>query len=423
MVENISNWAGNYMYRAARLHRPETVEQIQELVVRSSKLKALGTRHSFNDVADSPGDIISLENFNKTLTLDQERRTVTVEAGVRYGQLARWLHGEGYALHNLASLPHISVAGACATGTHGSGDKLGNLATAVSAIEMVTADGGLVIISREKDGEQFRGAVVNLGGLGLITKLTLDISPTFEMRQDVYEHLPLAELEEHFDELFSSAYSVSLFTDWRNGIFNQLWLKRQLPNHAPIQVESKVFGATLATRHLHPISTLSAENCTEQMGIRGPWHERLPHFRMDFTPSSGEELQSEYLVPRQHAFAALRVIDRLREDIAPLLQISEIRSIAADDLWMSPCYEHACIGIHFTWKKDWEGVKNMLPQIEQGLAPFNARPHWGKLFAMSPERLQSLYEKLPDFRQLLQQYDPQGKFRNLFLDKYIFGIT
>jgi alditol oxidase len=422
MIENPSNWAGNYTYRAIQYHQPETVEQIQNLVSRSNKLKALGTRHSFNDIADSPGDLISIQHLNQILALDRERRTVTVQAGIRYGQLARWLHGEGYALHNLASLPHISVAGACATATHGSGDRLGNLATAVSALEIVTAEGEVVVLSREQDRERLEGAVVGLGGLGVVTKLTLDISPTFEMRQDVYENLPLAELEDHFDELFSIAYSVSLFTDWQKATFNQVWLKRQIPDRVSLELEPELFGATLATSHLHPIASLSAENCTGQMGIYGPWYERLPHFRMDFTPSSGEELQSEYLVPRQHAFAALRVIDQLREYVAPLLQISEVRTIAADNLWMSPCYKQACVSIHFTWKKDWSRVKNVLPLIEDQLAAFDARPHWGKLFTMLPARVQSLYKKLPDFQGLLQFYDPHAKFRNVFLDKYIFGM-
>jgi alditol oxidase len=415
------NWAGNIIYRAAQIHQPETVGQIQELVERSAKVKALGTRHSFNDIADSSGDLISLEHFDNILALDHVHHTVTVEAGVRYGQLARWLHGAGYALHNLASLPHISVAGACATATHGSGDRHGNLATAVSKLEMVTGSGDVVVLSRVLDREQFEGAVVGLGGLGVITNLTLDIFPTFEMRQDVYENLPLAELEHHFDEVSSSAYSVSLFTDWRNAIFNQVWLKRIVPDDASLDVEPQLFGATLATSHLHPIRTLSAENCTEQMGVCGPWFERLPHFRMEFMPSSGEELQSEYLIPRQHAFAALRAIDQLREQIAPLLQISEIRTIAADDLWMSPCYKQACIGIHFTWKKDWDGVRSLLPTLEVQLAPFDARPHWAKLFTMTPIHLQSVYERLQDFQQLLQRFDPQGKFRNEFLDKYILG--
>jgi xylitol oxidase len=421
MIENQSNWAGNYTYSAARWHWPETVEQVQELVRHCTKLKVLGSRHSFNGIADSSEDLISLEHFDQVVALDRERRTVTVPAGVRYGQLCRNLNREGYALHNLASLPHISVAGACATATHGSGDRNGNLATAVSAMEIVTASGEVVVLSRDQHGEQFYGAVVGLGGLGVVTKLTLDIFPTFDMRQDVYENLPLTQLEDHFEDIVSSAYSVSLFTDWRSARFNQVWLKRRVTGGAAFELEPEWFGATLATSHLHPIAGLSAVNCTEQMGLPGPWHERLPHFRMDYTPSSGEELQTEYLVPRQHAGAAFRLLDGLREHVASLLQISEVRTIAADNLWMSPCYQQACVSIHFTWKKNWPAVRQLLPMIEEQLAPLNARPHWGKLFTLPPARLPSLYEKLPDFRQLLRDYDPPGKFRNAFLDTYIFG--
>jgi xylitol oxidase len=421
MIGTSANWAGNYTYGAARLHKPRTIEHIQEFVIQANKLKALGTRHSFNDIADSSGDLISLEHLSNILELDQEDHTVTIEAGVRYGELGRWLHERGFALHNLASLPHISIVGACATGTHGSGDKHGNLATAVSSMDMVTADGEIIVLSREQDPEYFYGAVVGLGGLGIITKLTLDISPTFAIRQDVYENLPLAQLEDHFDELSSSVYSISLFTDWRNATFNQLWLKRNVNEGSSFNPEPTLFDATLAKRHVHPIATLSAENCTEQMGIAGPWHERLPHFRMDFTPSSGEELQSEYIFPRQHAFQVLQAINGLSEYIAPLLQISEVRTIAADDLWMSPCYHQHSIGIHFTWKQDWPAVGKVLPMIEDALAPFHARPHWGKLFTMTPNHIHSLYEKLPDFQKLLEHYDPQGKFRNAFLDKYVFG--
>jgi xylitol oxidase len=241
------------------------------------------------------------------------------------------------------------------------------------------------------------------------------------MQQDVYENLTLSELEEHYDELTSDLYSVSLFTDWRSPIFNQLWLKRRVPEGVSVKAEPQLFGAGLATHDLHPIAGISAENCTAQMGVCGPWFERLPHFRMEFTPSSGEELQSEYFVPRQHAFAALCVIDQMREQIAPLLQISEIRTIAADNLWMSPCYKQDSVAIHFTWKQDWEGVRNVLPEIEKALAPFHVRPHWAKLFTISHERLHSLYEKMPEFQQLLHHYDPQGKFRNEFLEKHIFG--
>jgi alditol oxidase len=423
MLENERNWAGNYTYGAARLHRPETIEQVQDLVKRCSKLRVLGTRHSFNSIADSPEDLVSLEHFDRVVALDRERHTLTVEAGIRYGQLCERLHREGYALHNLASLPHISVAGACATATHGSGDRNGNLATAVAAMELVTAAGEVVQLSRERDGDQLQGAVVGLGGLGVVTKLTLDMVPAFEMRQDLYENLPLAQLEQHFDAIESSAYSVSLFTDWRSQRFTQVWLKRRVMDVADREVEPLWFGATRATAELHPIAGISAINCTAQLGLPGPWYERLPHFRMDFMPSSGEELQTEYFVPRQHAVAAFHAIDRLRDRVAPLLQISEVRTIAADTLWMSPCYQQASVAIHFTWKKDWDGVRQLLPLIEAELAPLNARPHWGKLFTMPPARVQALYEKLPDFQQLLRFYDPQGKFRNAFLDTYIFGAS
>ncbi|MGH7497199.1 MAG: FAD-binding protein [bacterium] len=415
------NWARNYTYSAARWHSPKTLEQVQELVVRCRKLKALGTRHSFNEIADTSEDIISLDHFDSVVALDRERPTVTVEAGIRYGRLCRYLHEKGYALHNLASLPHISIAGACATATHGSGDNNGNLATSVSAMEMVMASGEVIVFSREHSGDTFLGAVVGLGGLGLVTKLTLDILPAFEVRQDVYENLPLAQLENNFDTILSSAYSVSLFTDWRSTRISQVWMKRRVLESASFTPEPEWFGATLAPNDRHPIAGLSAVNCTKQMGVAGPWHERLPHFRMDYMPSSGEELQSEYLVPRPHACAAITAVAQLREQIAPLLQICEVRTIAADSLWMSPCYQQACLAIHFTWKKNWEAVRNLLPLIEAQLAPFSARPHWGKLFTMSPARLQALYKKLPNFQHLLRFYDPQGKFCNAFLDTHIFA--
>lgn len=417
------NWAGNYMYSALRLHRPATVEQIQEIVSRCNKLRVLGSRHSFNGIADSTEDLISLEHLNQVITLDREHHTVTIEGGVRYGPLCEYLHREGFALHNLASLPHISVAGACATATHGSGNKNGNLATAVVALEIVTANGNVVTLSHDQHADQFQGAVVGLGGLGVVTKLTLKVEPTFEMRQTLYENLALSELKNHFDEITDSAYSVSLFTDWQNASFNQVWLKQRVTDASNEIEASNFFGATPASRNLHPIGALSAENCTEQMGIPGAWYERLPHFKMDFTPSSGEELQTEYLIPRQYAVAAIEAVNHIRGQIAPLLQISEIRTVAADTLWMSPCYGHACVALHFTWKMDWEAVRQLLPLLEEQLAPFQARPHWGKLFTMSPKQVRGLYERLSDFQDLLRDYDPQGKFRNDFLDTYIYGMV
>ncbi|MFL6351129.1 MAG: FAD-binding protein [Bryobacteraceae bacterium] len=414
------NWAGNYQYSSARLHLPKSVAEVQKIVKNCSKLKALGTRHSFNGIADSTANQISLTNF-EDMVLDRKSRTVSVGAGVRYGQLAPYLYNNGYALHNLASLPHTSVAGACATATHGSGNKNGNLATAVSAMDMVTADGEVVTLSRERDSERFEGAVVGLGGLGVVTKLRLDLHPKFDVRQVVYENLSLAKLEGHLDEIFASGYSVSLFTDWQNHQATQVWIKSRVDQRSSAALKPDFFGAKLARTKLHPIAGHSAENCTEQMGVPGPWYERLPHFRMNFTPSSGNELQSEYFVPPDKAYEAILAVERLRDHVTPHLLISELRTVDADNLWMSPCYQRPSLTIHFTWKPEWPAVKQVLPMIEEQLAPFNARPHWAKLFTMTPSRLQRLYEKLPDYRELLAHYDRSGKFRNEFLNTNIYG--
>ncbi len=421
--EKLRNWAGNYQYSTDRLHSARSVEEVQKLVKAHTKVKVLGTRHCFNNIADSTANLLSLSQMDRVIELDAKARTVTVEAGIRYGHLAPYLHEKGFALHNLASLPHICIAGACATATHGSGDKNGNLATAVAGLEIVTADGEVVKLSREKDKKVVAGAVVNLGALGVMTKVTLDIQPTFEMRQDVYENMPLAQLRDHFEEILSAGYSVSLFTDWQHKRVNEVWLKRKIEKGPSLEARPEFYGAKRATKDLHPIIDLSAENCTEQMGVPGPWYERLPHFRMGFTPSSGKELQAEYFVPRKNAVEAILAVERLRDEISPHLLISELRTIDADQLWMSTCYQRASLAIHFTWKQDWPTVRKVLPRIEKELAPFNARPHWGKLFTLDPAELQKRYDRLPDFKRLVQEYDPQGKFRNDFLNTNVLAAV
>lgn len=418
--EKLKNWAGNIEYGTENLYAANSVEQVQRFVKSQSKLKVLGTRHCFNNIADSNYQFLSLKPMDEIVALDQQARTVTVDAGMTYGQLGPLIDAQGFALHNLASLPHISIAGACSTATHGSGEKNGNLSTAVSGMEFVTASGDVVHLSRQKDGQTFHGAVVGLGALGVITKVTLDIEPSYRMRQYVYENLPLSALAEHFDAIEASAYSVSLFTDWQNQRIGEVWLKSRMEPEQAFNPTPEFFGAKAATRNLHPIATLSAENCTEQMGLPGPWYDRLPHFRMGFMPSAGKELQSEYFVPRGHAVEAILAVERLHEQVGPHLLITEIRAIAADSLWMSPCYKQDCVTIHFTWKPDWPAVSKLLPIIEKELAPFQARPHWAKLFTTSPAVLASLYGKLPEFIQLAKTYDPHGKFRNQFLNTNIF---
>jgi alditol oxidase len=415
-----TNWAGNYQYSTDRLLQPKSVEEVQQAVKSGRKMTALGARHSFNGIADNKDTQISLKLLDQ-MALDPKSRTVTVGAGVTYGRLAPYIDAQGFAVHNLASLPHVSVAGACATATHGSGSKNGNLSTSVSALEIVTADGEIVTLSRAKDAQRFPGTVVGLGGLGVVTKVTLDVEPTFQVRQVVYENLSLAQLENHLDDIFASGYSVSLFTDWQNHRATQVWIKHRVEPGESFEFAPEFYGAKLATRKLHPVAGHSAESCTEQMGIPGPWFERLPHFKMNFTPSSGAELQAEYFVPRSRGYEAILAVEKLREQIGPHLFISELRTVDADNLWMSTCYQRPSMTIHFTWKPEWPAVKQLLPKIEEQLAPFVARPHWAKLFTIPPSRLKSLYVKLPDYQELLKQYDPRGKFRNEFLDTNIYG--
>ncbi|MDA0196564.1 MAG: FAD-binding protein [Bacteroidetes bacterium] len=415
------NWAGNYQFKAENFLDPGSNEEVQSLVKKTSKLKALGSRHSFNNIADNPDNQLSTYKLDKIIELDSASQTVTVEAGVSYGKLSLYLYENGFALHNLASLPHISVAGACATATHGSGDNNGNLATAVSALEMVTANGEIIKLSRDKDGGRFNGVVVGLGALGIVTKVTLDVQPTFDMTQDVYLNMPMNQMADHFDEIEAKGYSVSLFTDWQNNNINQVWLKNKVAGESQEPAATELFGALRADRDVHPIIELSAGNCTEQMSVPGPWYNRLPHFKMDFMPSSGKELQSEFFVPRHHAVEAILAINKLADLLGPHLFISEIRTVAADNLWMSTAYQRPSAIIHFTWKQDWEAVSKLLPIIERKLAPFDVRPHWGKLFTIDPKVLQSRYDRYDDFMKLVKEFDPQGKFRNAFLDKNIYG--
>jgi alditol oxidase len=415
MVEKILNWAGNVTFGPERFHRPSSLSELQRLVASSGRVRALGSGHSFNRLADTPGDLVNLAGMPRLVVVDSARASVTVSAGLRYGELARELHNAGRALPNLASLTHISVAGSCATGTHGSGDANQCLAAAVSALEMITADGDIVTASRESDPDRFPGMVVALGALGVITRLTLDTVPSFDMRQYVYENLPIAQIVEHFADVTGSAYSVSLFTDWRGPQIRQAWLKHRADE--PWEPDPEWMGGRLADGPRHMVTGLSAESCTQQLGMPGPWHERLPHFRPEFTPSTGDELQSEYLLPRTHALDALAGLQRMADRLAPVVQISEIRTVAMDDLWLSPAYEQDSVAIHFTWVRDWAAIAPVLADVERCLAPLHARPHWGKLFRPDPDVLARLYPKLHDFTRLMLDFDPLGKFSNELLER------
>ena len=410
------NWAGNYTYRAGRLHRPSTLEQVREIVAAAPRVRVLGSRHSFSDIADST-ELVTLAGLPADVVVERAAGTVSFGAGMTYGDLAVALWQEGLGLHNLASLPHISVAGAVATATHGSGDASGNLATAVAGLEIVTSGGEMVTASRGDKG--FDGLVVGLGALGAVTRLTLDVEPAYEVRQRVFEGLRWDALYGHFDEITASGDSVSVFTRWGQAV-DQVWVKSRVRD-GPEHVRADLFGARAAMVDRHPILGLDPVNCTPQLGRPGPWSDRMSHFRLGFTPSSGEELQSEFLVPREHAVAAIQAVRGLRDRIQPVLQVSEIRTIAADRLWMSPQYGRDTIGIHFTWMPEPDAVARVLSEVETTLAAFDARPHWGKLFCADAATLAVLYERLPDFIRLIEQLDPRGAFRNPWLEARVLG--
>ncbi len=414
-----TNWAGNLRYSTDRLHLPASIEEAQDIVSKAEKVRPLGSTHCFNPIADSTVQQISAEALAPEVEIDTDAQVVTVGGGVRYGELAPFLHEHGYAIHNLASLPHISIVGACATATHGSGVQNGTLATAVRAIEFIDAGGELVRLSRDTDGDRFAGAVVNLGCLGLVTRISLHIEPTFDITQHVYLNQPMADMVTHVDAMLASGYSVSLFTDYKNEAHNQIWIKRKAADAAP--APATFYNGLLADSDVNPVPRMSPENCTPQMGVAGPWHERLPHFKMAFTPSSGKELQTEFFVAREHARDVFDVYRSMADDLAPILMISEIRTAAADDLWMSMAYNRESVIFHCTWEQDWDGLQALLPRLEAALQPFNARPHWGKNFQMGRDALKSRYPRFDDFRALVKSYDPAGKFRNAFLEEKLFG--
>jgi alditol oxidase len=416
-MTSAQNWAGTYTYQATRLHRPSSLDELRAIVARASKIHALGSRHSFTGIADA-AELISLDRLDDGIAIDRDAPTVTVGAGVRYGTLAQALERAGLALHNMASLPHISVAGAVATATHGSGDANGNLATAVTGLELVTSDGDVLRVSRADD--DFAGMVVGLGALGVITRLTLAVQPSYLVRQEVFEQLAWEELFDRFDEVMASADSVSLFTDYGDAV-DQVWRKTRVDPARPQSRRDQFLGARAATQPLHPVRTLSAESCTAQLGVPGPWADRLPHFRMEATPASGDEIQSEYMLPRRHAVAALRAMRELAPMLRPHLWISEVRTVAADDLWLSTAYQTDTVCIHFSWKRDADAVDRLVPIVEAALAPFEPRPHWGKVFVASARELEGRYERLPEFRRLAARLDRRGAFRNAFLDRHVFG--
>jgi alditol oxidase len=410
-----TNWSGNYRYRAAEVHRPQSIDGLRRLVADGTRLQARGTRHSFTSIGDAAA-LIALDRLEgaAAIVIDRAAMSVSVGPAVTYAALADALNREGLALSNLASLPHISVAGAVTTATHGSGDREGNLATSVLGLQLVTGTGE--VIDAAQDDDRFQGMVVSLGKLGVVTRVTLSVRPYYELRQYVYEELEWEELFAHFDEITAAGRSVSVFHRFGQRT-QEVWVKRDDDDLRP-----DLFGAPAARHPRNPVPGADPANCTPQLGRPGPWSERLPHFQAGFTPSSGEEIQSEFFVARGDAVAALRVLLALADEIRPLLLVAELRTIARDSLWLSPQYGRDSVGLHFTWRRLQSDVERVVGRIESALEGFRARPHWGKLFTAEAASIAPCYERLADFAQLRENLDPLGVFANDWLREHLLGV-
>lgn len=415
MSDALRNWAGNIAFGASSLARPKSIEELQDIVSQADKVRALGSGHSFNHIADTGGTIISLSQLERTIRIDAVANTVTVDGGATYADVAPRLHQAGYALRNVASLPNITIAGAVVTATHGSGDANQNLAAAVAAIKIVGPTGEITAMRRGEP--DFDGAVVNLGALGILSELTLDLVPAFDVRQNVYLDLPVLTLVDNFHELMGRAYSVSVFTRWQGTHADMVWVKSLDGAGTPA---AEILGARAATGPSHPIPGMDGSVCTGQMGLVGPWHERLFHFAIGNTASAGAELQSELFVARADAPAAIAALHAAQDQFSPALFISEIRSVAADQLWLSSAYQQDTIGFHFTWKPEWETTIAAVKAVEAALAPFAPRAHWAKVFTLPAADVRSRYPRLADFRALANRVDPNGKFRNDFVTALLF---
>lgn len=406
------NWCGLVKFTSTSIAEPTSVAEVQAVVAGADQVRALGTAHCFNEIADTQGMQVSVGRLPNDLEIDSERSVAQVGAGIRFGDLATLLAQQGWALPNMASLGHISVAGSIATGTHGSGDHNQTLSAGIRWLQIVTADGDVLEV--DSADPRFAGMVVGLGSLGVITRIAIAVQPAYEIRQYVFDGITHERIRTSFDEVFSSAYSVSFFTTWGPDLSGQVWMKRRDGLDGPWS-QTQWLGGRLCDAKQHPLPGHDPMHCTEQGGESGASFDRLPHFKLDFTPSSGDEIQTEYLVPRSQAAEVLIELESLAPRIHPLLHISEVRTIAADDLWLSGAYGRETVGVHFTWHKDLRAL-DLLPELDDLFGAHGGRAHWGKVHATPPSTLAERYPRLDDFIALRHDLDPTAKFRNGHLD-------
>ncbi|CAE8614106.1 unnamed protein product [Polarella glacialis] len=377
-------------------------------------------------------------------------KTIRVGGGATFTQLVQKLSGSGLALQNVPALPQFTVAGAVATGTHGSSGvdpvtgkaKLGSQASQVISIEMVVADGSIMEFSRKQHGGvdgEFEGTVVSMGCLGVVVSLTLELVPDFIVRQRVYVQWPhpapswsYRAIIDNFEELLTSCDSFSAFVDWPTQQAGMLVLRDFVePRSAPLEamlLPQEWHGGHLITEPLPPLLSAVDNAKPFRTTSQGPWHDVLFWYMEDleaFGPQAPEELQFEWFVPLAAARPALEVVAETARGWAGLALYCELRAVRRDDLWLSPSTVDGCdsLAIAFGFDKHQEArAIAAAGSLEKQLGQFHARPHWGKLTSLSPIALRDLYgPALVKFKALCKKYDPPGKFRNRWANRFIFG--
>ncbi len=410
----MKNWGGNIDYGDVTVRSPQSMDELAAAIVVADRCRALGSRHSFNRIT-AADTLIDTSQLPAEVTIADDQKSARVSGPATYAALAAALNAQNLALSNMASLPHISVAGAISTGTHGSGDRNQNLAASVSAIQILAGTGE--VIELQRGDADFAGAVVGLGALGVITEVTVDVVPTFDVEQTVYDGPSLDVLAESIDAAMAAGYSVSVFTHWA-GQADQVWVKAKVGDDVPAESAAFLDELAAAPVRRHPIITLDASGCTEQLGKPGLWSDRLPHFQMGFTPSAGDEIQSEFFVDRVHAAESIAAMSSIGSDIAEALMVGEIRTVGADDLWMSPHSGRGTLAFHFTWHPGQQRAEDAARRVAEALGPFGVRPHWGKVFDHTQIDW-AQYPRRSDFLALVERLDPNGVFRNEWFDEVV----
>ena len=433
------NWAKTVYYNHT-IHYPKTVEEIQHILQYHAKIRVLGSMHSFNNITKLPqefnGVYISMSNMNQVIKCCRGER-VTIQPGITFGELGEYLHERNFGFHNMASLPHITVGGAISTGTHGAGVFNGNLASHVMQVKLISADGKLRTYRIGQDPE-FQHIPVSFGLAGIIVEIELDIVPDYDIQQCIYENLPFNTIKKSdYKTAFSSAYSFSIFTQWKNRKFTSIWAKYRLRkgrngNEESIMIDCPDMNKIKpSSNKVHPLPGGDTSFVSGGIGknYKEPGYVGLPHFLMEGVPSQGEELQSEYFVSSHMFDVVIEVLFHHFEEnpkLYDLLYVSEMRFVAGDKLTLSP--QHvlgSSIGFHFTWKKEFDQVVDALKGIENVLKPYNALPHMGKLFTMTGRELEGKYgqRNLRAFQSFVAPLDPLKKFVNPFLQNLILLPT